>query len=140
MDRATFLVIAASGGAGTAGVAPGTRINVVRDRGCTCCEGWAAAMKAAGYTVGLQELDRTDRLRHFRISEQAAGCHTAQVGGYLVEGHVPLAAVAKLLRERPRTRGVALPGMPTGTPGMPGPPVPLRVIFLDDPAREFYSA
>src|SRR4051812_28093609 len=123
MERAAFLVIAATGGATTAGISAGARMSVVRDRGCSCCEGWTAAMKAAGYTVTLRELDRADRLRRFRISEQTASCHTAQVGGYLVEGHVPIAAVTKLLRERPKTRGVALPGMPTGTPGMPGPAV-----------------
>jgi len=97
-------------------------------------------MKAAGYTVSLRELDRADRLRRFRITEQLAGCHTAAVGGYLIEGHVPVAAVAKLLRERPKTRGVALPGMPTGTPGMPGPATPVHVVFLDDPSREFFSS
>ncbi|MCV6072070.1 DUF411 domain-containing protein, partial [Escherichia coli] len=69
--------------------------------------------------------------RRYRIPPQAQSCHTMRVGGYTVEGHVPLAALQKLLRERPRIDGIALPGMPSGTPGMPGPKTePYRVLAL----------
>lgn len=138
MDRATFIVLAVSGGAQTGVSIPsGTRVSVFRDRGCTCCEGWASAMKAVGYEVHLQDIDRAERLQRFRIPEQVAGCHTARIDRYLVEGHVPTDVVAKLLRDKPKIRGIALPGMPTGTPGMPGPKTPLHIVFIDNPSREF---
>jgi hypothetical protein len=138
MKRAAFIPIAA---AGLLAAAPQgrTKIVTVRDRGCGCCEGWVAAARAAGYSVELQELEHDERLRRFGIDETLSSCHTSSAGGYLVEGHVPLAALARLLRERPRTRGITVPGMPTGTPGMPGPKVPVRVVFLDNPGRIYYS-
>ncbi len=91
-----------------------------RDRGCGCCEGWAKAARSAGYVVQLHELDRGERLKRFGLTAMTAGCHTSVVSGYIVEGHVPFDILAKLLRERPRIRGIALPGMPTGVPGMDG--------------------
>jgi len=112
---------------------------VNRDAGCGCCGGWAAAMQAAGYDVSVVDVARADRLARFKIPQALASCHTAVVGAYLIEGHVPMAAVAKLMSERPKTRGVALPGMPTGTPGMPGPAVPIAVVMLDEPNRVFYQ-
>ncbi len=138
MKRSAFIPLAA---VGLLAAAPQKRprIVTVRDRGCGCCEGWVAAARAAGYTVELRELEHDERLRHFHIDEALSSCHTSSVGGYLVEGHVPLAAVAQLLLERPRTRGVTVPGMPTGTPGMPGPKFPVRVVFLDAPERVYYS-
>lgn len=138
MKRSAFIPIAA---AGLLAAAPQKRPRMitVRDRGCGCCEGWVAAARAAGYAVELQELEHDERLRRFGIAEALSSCHTSSVGGYLVEGHVPLAALARLLRERPRTRGISVPGMPTGTPGMPGPKVPIHVVFLDNPGRIYYS-
>jgi hypothetical protein len=138
MKRAAFIPILA---AGLLAAAPQKRprIVTVRDRGCSCCEGWVAAARAAGYTVELQELDHDERLRHFHIDEALSSCHTSSVAGYLVEGHVPLAALATLLAERPHTRGITVPGMPTGTPGMPGPKGPISVVFLDAPGHVYYS-
>jgi hypothetical protein len=112
---------------------------VYRDRGCGCCGGWAAAMQTAGYDVSIVDIDRTERLARFKIPAALASCHTAIVGTYLIEGHVPMAAVAQLTRGKPKTRGIALPGMPTGTPGMPGPKAPIAVVFLDDPQHVFYT-
>jgi hypothetical protein len=138
MKRAVFIPVVA---AGLLAAAPQKlpKIVTVRDRGCGCCEGWVAAARSAGYTVELQELDHEERLRRFHIDEALSSCHTSSVAGYLAEGHVPLAALAKLLRERPRTRGIAVPGMPTGTPGMPGPKAPIRVVFLDAPEHVYYA-
>lgn len=139
MKRSAFIPLVA---VGLLAAAPQKRpaIVTVRDRGCSCCEGWVAAVRSAGYTVVLQDMDHDERLRRFGIDESLSSCHTAQVAGYLVEGHVPVAALDKLLRERPHARGITVPGMPTGTPGMPGPKVPIHVVFLDAPERVFYSA
>jgi hypothetical protein len=138
MKRSAFVCTVAIG---LLAAAPQKRpkIVTVRDRGCGCCEGWIAAARAAGYVVELQDLDHAERLQRFGITESLSSCHTSSVAGYLVEGHVPLAALDKLLLERPHTRGITVPGMPTGTPGMPGPKVPIRVVFLDAPEHVYYA-
>jgi hypothetical protein len=115
------------------------RCTVYRDSSCTCCEGWSAAMRSAGYDVTIIDIDHGVRLARFQIPLELASCHTAVIGPYLVEGHVPMPAVARLLHRRTKTRGIALPGMPTGVPGMPGPKSPIAVVLLDDPKHVFYS-
>ena len=138
MNRKQFVTLAVAAAAAPA-LGAAQRCTVYRDRGCGCCGGWAAAMQSAGYAVTIIDIDRVDRLAKFKIPTELASCHTAIVGQYLVEGHVPLAAVAQLVSARQKTRGVALPGMPTGVPGMPGPKVPIAVVLLDDPRHVFYS-
>jgi hypothetical protein len=130
MKRNGFLVLAF----GLMAAAPRTKTSMVtyRDTGCGCCEGWVKAARAAGYDVALHDLDRTERLRRFGLTEATAGCHTTMVGGYLVEGHVPLDVLARLLRERPRLRGIAVPVMPTGVAGMGGSRTsPLDIVTLE---------
>ena len=139
MRRLSFLTGIAMVALSTPALAAKPQCAVYRDRGCGCCGGWAAAMQAAGYDVSIIDIDRADRLTRFKIPSELASCHTAVVGSYLIEGHVPTAAVAQLMRARPKTRGVALPGMPTGTPGMPGPRTAIAVVLLDDPKRVFYT-
>jgi len=121
MKRTNFLAFSAVSLAAL-GAPALARIRLVtyRDRGCGCCEGWVAAAKAAGYDVELRELDHDERLRKFALTETMASCHTTVAAGYLIEGHVPFEVVAKLLKERPHLRGIALPGMPLGVPGMIG--------------------
>jgi hypothetical protein len=134
MNRNGFLVLAIA----LVAAAPGAKTSIVtyRDEGCSCCEGWVAAARAAGFDVALHDLARPDRLKRFRISESSAGCHTSLVAGYLVEGHVPLDIVARLLRERPRVRGIGVPGMPTGVAGMGGSRSgPLDIMTLEDRPR-----
>ena len=98
-------------------------MTVYRDPGCGCCEAWAEQARQAGYAVTLT--DRTDMTavkRQYGVPEQLASCHTTLVGKYAIEGHVPLAVVARLLKERPGgIIGVAVPGMPRGSPGMEMP-------------------
>jgi len=140
MLRSTFLAFSALPLlALPANAASSPHVTVYRDKGCGCCEGWVAAVKGAGYRVDLHDLYHYERLKRFAISEELSSCHTALIEGYLVEGHVPLKALAKLLRERPKGRGITLAGMPSGSPGMPGMKVPLNVVFLDAPNRTFYS-
>lgn len=141
IQRIGFLALVVSAATTTvapAGAAQG-RIIVYRDRGCGCCEGWVAALQSSGYRVDLVDLDHAERLQRFQIPESLASCHTAQLDGYSVEGHVPMPALEKLRRERPHTRGLALPGMPSGTPGMPGPKGPIRVVLLDRPNQVYYN-
>lgn len=89
---------------------------------CGCCGEYAGYLESEGsYKVDLQRTEDLDTIRaEAGVPEEAAGCHTTLVGGYAVDGHVPLDAIDKLLRERPSVDGIALPGMPAGSPGMGG--------------------
>jgi hypothetical protein len=88
---------------------------------CSCCEGYASYLRNHGYTVTTEATHNLSLIRRQRgVPEKLAGCHTTIVGGYVVEGHVPVATIDKLLRERPKIKGISLPGMPDGSPGMTG--------------------
>ncbi|MBD9373684.1 DUF411 domain-containing protein [Rhizobium sp. ARZ01] len=92
---------------------------VYKDPNCGCCEAWAEAMKAAGYSVTIENVDDLDAIKQrYAIPAQLHGCHTAIVAGYYLEGHVPLESVTRLLAERPAIVGLAVPGMPAGSLGM----------------------
>lgn len=96
---------------------------VVKSPTCGCCSAWAVLAREEGYAVEM-----TDTADMVSIKTDAGlpgdlwACHTARIGGYVIEGHVPFAAVAKLLTERPDIAGIAVPGMPSGSPGMGGDP------------------
>lgn len=89
---------------------------------CECCEGYAAHLRQNGHAVRVVEThDLALIKRQHEVPVALEGCHTTLIGGYVVEGHVPASVVAKLLAERPDLRGISLPGMPLGSPGMGGP-------------------
>ncbi|HET7816193.1 MAG TPA: DUF411 domain-containing protein [Sphingomicrobium sp.] len=98
-------------------------MTVYRDPSCGCCEAWAEIARNAGHPVTvIDHPDMATIKRRHGVPEELASCHTTIVDGYAVEGHVPLAAVARLLEERPAgTSGIAVPGMPRGSPGMEMP-------------------
>ena len=108
---------------------------------CGCCTGYSEALRAAGYEVREEEHEDMNPIkRRLGVPEDMTSCHTTVIGGYVVEGHVPLAALERLLSERPEIHGIALPGMPTGVPGMPGPrPERIEVLKLGADAGELYS-
>ncbi len=139
MKRSLFLTTVMAAATPLLGAAaPRGRMVTTRDTGCGCCESWVGLARQAGYTVELHDLDRSARLRRFGLTQATAGCHTTQIDGYLIEGHVPMDVVARLLRERPKTRGIAIPGMPTGLAGMDGPRADsTTVITLDAHPRIF---
>ncbi|NQV82804.1 MAG: DUF411 domain-containing protein [Rhodospirillales bacterium] len=90
---------------------------------CGCCKGWVAHMEKNGHSVKVQDLEDLDQIKKMAgVPEMFQACHTAMIDGYVVEGHVPAKDVARLLKERPKVRGIAVPGMPAGSPGMEGPP------------------
>lgn len=95
---------------------------VHKDPNCGCCTGWAAHMRKAGFEVTIDERsDLTAVRRRLGVPDELAACHTAEIDGYVVEGHVPAEAVQRLLRERPAASGLSVPGMPPGSPGMESP-------------------
>lgn len=96
---------------------------VYKDPECGCCTKWNDHMKAAGFTLQVKDThDLATVKASVGVPARLQSCHTGVVGGYFVEGHVPADLVTKLLREKPAIAGLAVPGMPAGSPGMEGPP------------------
>ena len=92
-----------------------------KDPDCGCCGEYAGVLAREGFKVRIKETTALDALRRMAgVPDKLASCHTMTIGNYVVEGHVPVAAVRKLLAEKPDIRGIALPGMPQGSPGMTG--------------------
>jgi len=88
---------------------------------CSCCDGHADHLRANGYNVTVVQTDNLSLIKKKHgVPQQFEGCHTIEIGSYVVEGHVPAAIIRKLLKERPAIRGISLPGMPDGSPGMTG--------------------
>ncbi len=97
-------------------------MTVYKDASCGCCGGWVQHMIKAGYRVTAIDVNDLATVKtRYGVSDQFASCHTAEIAGYVVEGHVPAAAVDQLLSSRPALRGLAVPGMPIGSPGMEVP-------------------
>jgi len=89
---------------------------------CTCCEGYAQYLEKNGFQVDVKPTnDLAEISRTAGVPEDLEGCHTMFVGGYVVDGHVPVEVIRKLLTEKPAIAGITLPGMPSGSPGMDGP-------------------
>jgi hypothetical protein len=119
VNRRIFLSALAAGIAMPARAQAGPAVDVVKSPTCGCCNGWIAHMRAAGFQVRVRDVpDTTPFARRLGVPDDLRSCHTASVGGYAVEGHVPAADVRRLLRERPAAAGIAVPGMPMGSPGM----------------------
>ncbi len=115
------LVLCAALGGGAA-FAAGEEVMMYKDPNCGCCTKWADHMRANGFTVKeIHSRDMGAVKREAGVPQAAASCHTAWVGGYVVEGHVPAADVKRLLAQKPKVAGIAAPGMPMGSPGMEGP-------------------
>ena len=123
MKRRTIL--AAAAGLSTLAVLP-TRaasswppVDVFKSATCGCCKAWVEHLKAAGFDVRVTDVDDTTAARkRLGMPDAFGSCHTGTVGGYALEGHVPAADVKRLLAAKPKAVGLAVPGMPVGSPGM----------------------
>lgn len=108
---------------------------VYRDPSCGCCKSWAEIARKAGYEVTLQDdTDMVEVKKRLGVPEELSSCHTATVENLVFEGHVPMEDVARLLANPGNTRGIAVPGMPAGSPGMEvpdGTKQPFQVIAFD---------
>ena len=98
-----------------------TPMEVWKDPNCGCCKDWIEIMEKSGFDVKVHEVGNSGVRAKLGLPAQYGSCHTALVGGYVVEGHVPAADVRKLLQEKPKALGITAPGMPIGSPGMDGP-------------------
>ena len=112
---------------------------VHKDPTCGCCTAWAGHLRRAGFRVEVVETADSAAVKaRLGVPEALASCHTAEVEGYVLEGHVPAEAALRLLAERPQARGLAVPGMPVGSPGMemPGMPADAYDVVLFGPKGE----
>jgi hypothetical protein len=115
-------------------------ISVTKDPNCSCCAGWVDHLKQAGFPVTVvTSTDLKPIKARLGVPDDLASCHTAQVGAYVIEGHVPASAIQRLLLETPTATGLAVPDMPAGSPGMDGTPVPFDVILFSPTERRSYG-
>lgn len=127
-DRRRWLGLAVAW-AGTAALAstaaraaaPGPLVEVWKDPNCGCCGDWVKHLEANGLRVKVHDTGNTAMRARLGVAAKYGSCHTGFVGGYAIEGHVPAREVIRLLRDRPDAIGLAVPGMPVGSPGMDGP-------------------
>jgi len=96
-------------------------VEVWKDPNCGCCKDWIVHMEQSGFELTVHDTGNAAVRARLGLPQRLGSCHTAQVGGYVLEGHVPAADVHRLLREKPKALGLAVPGMPLGSPGMDGP-------------------
>ena len=96
-------------------------VEVWKSPTCGCCKHWVAHMEDNGFRVTIHDSGNTNARARLGIPQRLGSCHTAVVAGYAIEGHVPADDVRRLLREKPKALGLAVPGMPIGAPGMDGP-------------------
>lgn len=110
---------------------------VYKEATCPCCNKWVEYMRTNGFRVVTYNVTDLDAVKQkHNIAGNLQSCHTTEVGGYYVEGHVPVDLVRKLLAERPRIAGITVPGMPVGSPGMEvGPPEPYDILSVDSTGR-----
>jgi hypothetical protein len=113
-------------------------VTVHKDPSCGCCGDWIAYLRGEGFPVTVVETTAVDAVKErFGVPDALASCHTAAMAGYVIEGHVPVRAIDRLLSERPTAIGIAVPGMPLGAPGMNGAPEIYEVVLFGLDVRSY---
>ena len=128
---------------GTAGPANAQTITVYKTPWCGCCTAWVKHLQRDGLDVRVIEREDLAPVRaSLGVPDQLASCHTAEIDGYAIEGHVPAADIRRLLKERPAGAGLSVPGMPMGSPGMetPNSPDAYDVILFDGEAQSVFAS
>jgi hypothetical protein len=122
---------------------PVPKIVVTKDPSCGCCGGWVDHLRASGFTAEVIENPDINRVKaRLGVPQDLASCHTAEIGGYVIEGHVPADAIRRLLAEKPPAKGLAVPGMPVGSPGMEADgtrPEAYDVVLFSDGRRSRFA-
>ena len=117
----TVMALAVALGSGPAMAEPRYAATLYKDPQCGCCETYADYLRENGFEVAVKPTPDLPLIkRQYGVPREMNGCHTTLVEGYVVEGHVPVRALLRLLSEKPDIRGISLPGMPAGSPGMSG--------------------
>jgi hypothetical protein len=121
ISAALLLLMAAAGTLGLAQSPKPVPVTVYKSPTCGCCGKWVEHMRANGFEVTVTDMPDVAPVKDKQgVPSALRSCHTAMVGGYAIEGHVPADLVKKLLQEKPHAAGLAVPGMPMGSPGMEG--------------------
>src|SRR5262245_12955877 len=117
-------------------------ITVHKDPTCGCCSGWVEHLQKAGFKTKVRDTRDLDAVkRRLGVPDDLAACHTAEMAAYIVEGHVPASALKRLLAEKPKAAGLAVPGMPVGSPGMEGGrPEKYDVVLFGPDGRRTYMS
>jgi hypothetical protein len=125
---------------------PAPVVEVWKSPSCGCCKDWVRHLEANGFTVRTHDDGNTDARARLGMPLLYGSCHTASVGGYALEGHVPAREIRRLLSERPAAVGLAVPAMPVGSPGMDGPeyrgrkdPYDVLLVRKDGSSRVFQA-
>ena len=148
LRAATALPLAGLAGAALAQKTPGTLpvLQVWKDPNCGCCQDWVDYLKADGFVVQVFDTGNTAVRRRLGLPDRYGSCHTGLVGGYVIEGHVNAREIRRLLTEKPDALGLAVPGMPVGSPGMDGPvygdrrdPYDVVLVLKDGSSRVYQS-
>ena len=126
--------------------APSVHAEVWKSPTCGCCKDWITHMEKSGFRFTVHEVGNTAMRQRMKIPMALGSCHTAVIGRYAIEGHVPARDVQRLLKEKPDAIGLTVPGMPVGSPGMDGPeygarkdPYDVLLIAMDGSTRVFSS-
>jgi hypothetical protein len=130
---AVLATLAIAAGLWLRGTAEAAEITVYKSPTCNCCSKWVTHLERHGFKVITRDIDDVSPLKaRLGVSPELASCHTALVDGYVIEGHVPADLIGRLLNERPSLKGLAVPRMPVGSPGMEGPnPEQYEVLGFD---------
>ncbi|RIX74552.1 DUF411 domain-containing protein [Acidovorax cavernicola] len=150
MQRRTLLKLAAAT-ATTASVplaaqAAAPMVEIWKDPNCGCCQDWVKHLNKNGFATRVHDEGNGPARERLGIPAKLGSCHTGRVGGYAIEGHVPAREMQRLLKEKPKAVGLAVPGMPIGSPGMDGPaygdqrdPYDVLLVLADGTTRVFQS-
>ncbi|WP_019142699.1 DUF411 domain-containing protein [Noviherbaspirillum massiliense] len=133
MKRRIFLqaIVASTIGLSVVASAANPVIEVYKSASCGCCEGWVKHLREAGFTVNAHDVaNPSDYREKAGLPNELGSCHTAMVQNYAIEGHVPAAEIKRLLAEKPKAKGLAVPSMPMGSPGMEGARKDAYDVFL----------
>jgi hypothetical protein len=128
----SFLAIMLLGTAGTLQAQASGTVEVYKSPYCGCCGKWVEHLRQAGFAVRTHEVNDVPGARkQLGMPEQLGSCHTAKVAGYIVEGHAPAADIQRLIKEKPKALGLAVPSMPPGSPGMESAkPMPYNTLLV----------
>jgi hypothetical protein len=149
MQRRTLLALAAGLPIGSftgAALAAAPMVEIWKDPDCGCCQDWVKHLNRSGFATRVHNEGNGATRQRLAMPASLGSCHTGLVGGYAIEGHVPAREVQRLLKEKPRAVGLAVPGMPVGSPGMDGPayggrrdPYDVLLVLADGSTRVYQA-
>ncbi len=144
--RRLMLALASTAPLPFAARAAAPMVEIWKDPNCGCCQDWVKHLNRNGFATRVHDEGNAAARKRLGLPEKLGSCHTGQVGGYAIEGHVPAREIQRLLKEKPRAVGLAVPGMPVGSPGMDGPaygdqrdPYDVLLVLADGGTRVFQS-